>query len=65
MRVLKRYDFKKEQLLLEHIKKGQKFKLNSKVFVKGDRLRKYYLCKAVNSDKKYRVNGLAEIQLIE
>lgn len=65
LRVLKRYDSKKEVLLLEHIKKGQKFKLNSKIFVKGDKLRKYYLCKAVSSSKKYRVNGLAEIQLIE
>ncbi len=65
MRVLKRYDKKNDAILVEHIKKGQKFKLNHKNFVKGDKLRKYYLCKDINSGKDYRVNGLAEIQIID
>ncbi len=65
MRVLKRYDKNNDELLVEHIKTGQKFKLNGKTFVKGKRLRKYYLCTDVNTKKEYRVNGLAEIQTID
>jgi len=65
-RVLKRYDIKKEGVLVEHLKMGQKFKLKDKIFVKEKKLRKYYLCSDINTLKKYKVLGLAEIdKLIE
>jgi hypothetical protein len=64
IRVLKRYDKKNDIILVEHLNIGTKFKLNRKIFVKGKRLRTYYLCKDLNSGRDYRVNGLAEIEQI-
>lgn len=63
-RVLKRYDKNNDAILVEHLKIGEKFKLKGKIFVKGKKLRKYYLCQDVNSRKEYRVLGLAEIESI-
>jgi hypothetical protein len=65
MRVLKRYNKSNNEILVEHLKIGVKFKLNGKIFVKGKRLRKYYLCKDVNTGRDYRINGLASVQIIE
>ncbi|HIP35331.1 MAG TPA: sprT domain-containing protein [Crocinitomix sp.] len=65
MRVLKRYDLNNDKILVENLKIGEKFKLNSKTFVKGKRLRKYYLCKDLLTGRHYRVNGLAQIKKIQ
>lgn len=64
MRVLKRYDKKSHALLVEQLNLGDIFKLNSKTFVKGRRLRKYHLCQEVNSKREYKVLGLAEVDAL-
>lgn len=61
MRVLKRYNKNNQKLVVEALKIGEKFKLNNKTFVKGKKLRKYYLCTELNTGRAFRVNGLAEI----
>lgn len=59
-RVLKRYD-KQESILVEHVEIGTKFELQGKVFQKGAKLRKRHECLEVETGRKYRVLGLAEI----
>ena len=61
LRVMRRYDDKKMPLV-ETLEIGQKFKLNGKNFVKGKKLRKYHICSEVESGRKFRVLGLAEIE---
>ena len=61
MRVLKRYDKNTTALLVEQLNIGDKFKLNSKTFVRGRTLRKYYLCQEFDTKKEYKVLGLAEV----
>jgi len=60
-RVLRRYD-KSPAVFLEHLQFGEKFKLNDKIFVKGKKLRKRYECVAVESNEKYHVLGIAEVE---
>jgi len=64
-RVLKRYDKNNNALLVEHIKIGDKFKIKGKYFVKGKKLRKYYLCQDLSSGRDYRVLGLAEVEIFD
>tara|TARA_B100000809_G_scaffold232924_1_gene249245 strand:- start:830 stop:1453 length:624 start_codon:yes stop_codon:yes gene_type:complete len=64
-RVLKRYDKNSNVILVEHLNIGDQFKLKGKIFVKGKKLRKYYLCQDINSRREYRVLGLAQIETIE
>ena len=59
-RVLRRYD-KKRSILVEHLEMGATFELKGKTFVLGKKLRKRYECKELNSNKTYRVLGLAEV----
>jgi len=61
MRVLKRYNKNTEAVLVEQLEIGTKFKLNSKTFVRGRKLRKYYLCQEFGTKKEYKVLGLAEV----
>ena len=63
-RVLKRYD-KFSGDMVEHLKFGDKFKLNGKTFVKGKKLRKRYECQEVATKKLYRVLGVAEIEKLK
>lgn len=63
-RVLRRYD-KFQGDLVEHLKFGEKFKLNGKVFVKGKKLRKRYECQEISTRKIYRVLGLAEVEKLQ
>jgi len=63
MRVLKRYNKKSDAIFVEHLKGGDKFKLNNKTFVRGRKLRKYYLCQEIDSKKEYKVLGLAEVSV--
>lgn len=65
MRVLKRYDKNSSALLVEQLAIGDKFKLNSKTFIRGKKLRKYYLCQEFDTKKEYKVLGLAEVSIIE
>lgn len=63
-RVLKRYD-KVQGTLLEHLEFGTKFKLNNQIFVKGKKLRKRYECQLFETNKKFRVLGVAEVEKVE
>jgi len=65
MRVLKRYNKNCSSLLVEELKIGDTFKLNNKRFVRGKKLRKYYLCREIDSNRDYKVLGLAEISIID
>lgn len=60
-RVLRRYD-KRPAVFLEHLVPGDKFKLNDRIFVKGKKLRKRYECVAVDTQEKYHVLGIAEVE---
>lgn len=62
-RVLSRYD-KSTRLRVEDLKKGTKFKLNDKIFVKGKKLRTRFECEELYSRRKYRVLGVAEIDKV-
>ena len=63
-RVLKRYD-KNKGITLEELENGSFFKLNAKIFVKGKKLRTRFECVEAATNKKYRVLGLAEVEIIE
>lgn len=63
-RVLRRYD-KGEQLLLEHLSLGDQFEINGRSFIRGQRLRKRFECVEVDTRKKYRILGVAEVKKIE
>lgn len=60
-RVLRRYD-KRPAVFLEHLEFGEKFKLNKQIFVKGKKLRKRYECVAIETNQKYHVLGVAEVE---
>jgi len=62
-RVLSRYN-ENNQLRVEDLKIGTKFKLNGKIFVKGKKLRTRFECEEVYSRRKYRVLGVAQIEHI-
>lgn len=62
-RVLRRYD-KRPAVFVEHLNFGEKFKLNGQIFVKGKKLRKRYECVLVETNEKYRVHGVAEVEPI-
>ncbi len=62
-RVLRRYD-KKPTIFVEHLEMGAKFKLNGQIFVKGKKLRKRFECVLLETNEKYRVHGIAEVELI-
>jgi SprT protein len=59
-RVLRRYN-KEQHTLVEHLKFGDHFELNGKIFVKGKKLRKRFECQDLHTKKMYRVLGVAEI----
>lgn len=66
MRVLKRYDRKKENhYLVEQLPLGQLFKTkDGRVFRKGERIRKRYRCEEVPSKKVYLFSPVYEVELV-
>lgn len=66
MRVLKRYDRKKENhYLVEQLPTGQLFKTkDGRVFRKGERIRKRYRCEEVPSKKVYLFSPVYEVELV-
>ena len=67
-RTLKRYNKDSEKsntLLLEEIDCDQAFKIDGRLFQRGQLKRKRYLCKEVNTGKFYLINRLAEVELID
>ncbi len=65
MKVLSKYDFDNKKLL-EQIPLGATFKLDSgRIFVKGKKLRSWYLCHELPSKKEYKVSGISKVEVIE
>ncbi len=65
MRVLKKYDAKKEgELLIEQLQLGQLFKLkDGRVFQKGEKLRKRHKAVDVKTKQVYLFSGVYEVEL--
>jgi len=66
MRVLRRYDAKKEgQLLVEEIPAQALFKMkDGRIFKKGEKLRKRYRCQEVATGKVYLFSPVFEVELV-
>ncbi|MEJ7683496.1 MAG: hypothetical protein WKG06_37700 [Segetibacter sp.] len=66
MRVLRRYDLKKEsQLLVEEIPPHGLFKMkDGRIFKKGEKLRKRYRCQEVETKKVYLFSPVFEVELV-
>ena len=66
LRVLKKYNTKIDLILLEQIPLHTVFKINDeRVFIKGEKIRKRYKCKELNSKKEYLFNPLCEVTVIK
>ncbi len=64
-RTLKKYDLNShEKTLLEQLNGNIQFRLNGKLFLKGELRRKRYLCTEVTTQKKYLVSAMAEVDLV-
>ena len=61
---LQRYD-KKKSILLQDIPENTLFALNGRVFKKLHKARTYYHCQCVSNKKMYRVNGIAEVAVVD
>lgn len=66
MRVLKRYDRKKDNhYLVEQLPPGQLFKTkDGRVFRRGERIRKRYRCEEVPSKRVYLFSPVYEVELV-
>jgi SprT protein len=66
MRVLRKYDSKKEgQLLVEQIPPNGLFKMkDGRIFKKGEKLRKRYRCEEVGTRKVYLFSPVFEVELL-
>ena len=69
MRTLKLYDQKSETnpcILLEHLPQGTHFLYDgSRIFEKGDKLRKRFRCREISSGNIYLFSPLAEVEIFE
>lgn len=63
-KALKKYDIKKLPFL-EEIPAGSLFKFNGKEYVKGEKQRTRFNCKAAGSRSVYLISGLAEVELVD
>jgi SprT protein len=62
MKALRRYDQNLKQVVhLEDLLENTLFKLNDRIFKKGEKRRKLYKCKELKSQKDYLVNPLCEV----
>ena len=65
IKALKKYD-KNDTVHLADLSEGSKFSIHQKkIFIKGPKQRTRYLCAELNSNKKYLIHGIAEVELIE
>jgi len=61
LRLLKKYDAR-QPILLEYLMEGARFKIGSREFIKGELMRKRYLCEEVRTKRRFRVHALAEVE---
>jgi len=66
VKVLNTYDAPNNNNLiyLESLQAGQKFALNGRVFYKGIKRRTRYMCIEINTNKKYTINALANVEIL-
>ncbi|MBU2018321.1 MAG: SprT-like domain-containing protein [Bacteroidetes bacterium] len=66
-KVLRKYDASKmdDVLFLDELPIGAKFRLHKQVFLKGALRRKRYECVELNSQRKYLVAGIAQVEKME
>jgi hypothetical protein len=65
-RALKEYDHSDDNLvLLEQLKKDEKFRLGKRIFKRGELRRTRFLCEEIPTQKKFLVSGLAEVEKYE
>lgn len=65
LKVLKKYDNRKDIFLLEDLPMNTLFVLSKRAFVKGEKLRTRYRCRELKSNQIYLINGLAEVKPIQ
>lgn len=69
IRVLRRYDTKQENedwVFVENIPAGAVFEMrNRKKFIKGERLRKRFMCTEITTKHKYLFNPLCEVRVVK
>lgn len=64
-KVLSKYD-KDQKLLLEQIPLGTIFRLDTgRIFKKGKKLRSWYQCFELPSNKEYKVSGISKVEIVE
>ena len=64
LRILKRYD-PDPVLFVEELQDRSIFRLNGKLFVKGNRLRTRFKCRCLNDRRTYHIDAVAEVQVNE
>jgi len=65
IKALKKYDNNSSTVHLSDLDEGMIFTINNKKqFIKGAKQRTRYLCEEVNTNKKYLIHGIAEVELI-
>lgn len=63
---LKKYDKPSEYIMLSNLPEGTKFTLNSKrIFIKGEKRRTRYFCTEFDTKKKYLINGVADVLVVD
>jgi SprT protein len=64
-KLLRKYDDETDILYLEDINAGETFSLpNGRMFIKGKKRRKSFICAEVKTNRKYVIHPMAEIKLI-
>lgn len=65
LRALKKYDHRKDTILLEELPEGATFRYNKeRTFIKNELVRKRYKCKELKSNRTYLFNPLTEVELV-
>ncbi len=63
-KTLFKYDYEK-RMMLEELEEGEIFKIETgKIFKKGKKLRTWFQCFEVNTNKEYRVSSLSKVERI-
>jgi len=61
---LQHYDQSKS-ILLHTLPENTIFSINKRIFKKQHKARTYYYCQCLNNKKMYRINGIAEVVMVE
>ena len=64
-KTLRKYDKPSESLLLEDVETNTVFRFRGQDYLKQEKRRTRYLCKHIVTQKKYLINGIAEVNLVD